>query len=164
MDPKFLKDIQISGWQIVAVTEDGCLAKCGVPGCAVQLFMRQEKAVQVTGATKSGYDFSVSSFDGVREFLRDRREALSLSIKEVEEIAGTTPDLLAKAERDNWAEASTVRQPNVQTFVEWAQALGFEVVLRPTGLPPKALSYIAFTRSRHRARQARTRRLRGGRA
>lgn len=161
MDPKFLRDVQAHGWVVEAVSEDACIAKCRNSGCTVRLRLRQSSLLQSTGPRNSGQDFSVTSFDDVRVFLRDRRQALTLNINEVEEIAGMTPDFLAKFERDTWADAGTVRQPNVQTFVEWAGSLGYEVVLRPIGLPAKALSYIAQTRDRFRARVKRNRLSRG---
>lgn len=162
MDPKFLRDVQNAGWSIVAVSEDSCIAKCQNAGCAVMLRLTEKSLIQTTGSGGGGQDFSVTSFDGVREFLRGRRQSLTLNINEVEEIAGMTQDFLAKFERDGWAEAGTVRQPNVQTLVEWAGALGYEVVLRPVGLPAKALSYIAATRRMFEARRKRIERTRRG--
>jgi hypothetical protein len=45
--------------------------------------------------------------------------------------------------------------PNAQTFIEWAQSLGFEVVLRPIGLPLLSLRTITDTRDKLESRQAR---------
>ncbi|MFW8636972.1 helix-turn-helix domain-containing protein [Cribrihabitans pelagius] len=97
-------------------------------------------------------DRKVGSYDGARMALRARREALGLTISEVEELAGATVDHLAKAEKDG-----SSKLPNAQLLLEWAQALGYEVVLRPTELPAYTRRVICYTRDRLEARQKRFR-------
>ena len=80
-------------------------------------------------------------------FLRDRREGLGLTIREVEESAGITVDFLAKFEKDDPS-----KFPNAQTFFEWAKTLGYEVVLRPAPLPPTTLRILSDTRAKLRMR------------
>ena len=89
----------------------------------------------------------VPTWDDIRCLLRDQREKLLLTIREVEEIAGIEGDLLAKVERDG-----SKKIPNVQTLSDWAGALGFEIVLRPIPLTSYAIRTIIETRDKTAAR------------
>jgi len=93
-------------------------------------------------------EVTVEHFETARVFLRDRREQLCLTIKELEEAAGITVDFMAKFEKDDPSKI-----PNTQTFIEWAQSLGYDVVLRPGKLPPNVLRLMADTRERVLARR-----------
>ena len=73
-----------------------------------------------------------------------------MTIRELEEVAGLEPDLLAKVERDG-----TKKIPNVQTLLDWAGALGFELVLRPVPMTALALRTIVETRDKTAARSKR---------
>lgn len=152
VDLKFLRAVQKAGWQVQAADGDRCIARCPSPGCAVRVSLAPGKTLPERSSPSFAIERPIEGFEDARAFLRDRREDLLLTIREVEEIAGMSVDFLAKFEREDWATAGTVRQPNVQTFVEWAQALGYRVVLVPSELPPYALRMIEQTRARAASR------------
>lgn len=81
-------------------------------------------------------------------FLSQRRENLALNMPEAEEIIGLADGHLNKLE-------SLARQPWPQTLWDWVEGLGYQIVLRPVGLPPKALAVIARTRARAAAKRRR---------
>lgn len=143
VDVKFLRDVQSAGWVIRAVDQGGVLAGCPRSGCALKVKLRQ--GARIPDTCRPGPDLAevtVGVFDDARVFLRQRRNDLALNIKEVEEVAGITVDYLAKFEKDNPSKI-----PNAQTFIEWAQSLGYAVVLRPDRLPVYALRTITDTRA-----------------
>ena len=162
VDLKFLRAVQRAGWQVQGADEGRCIARCPSPGCGVKVALTPGRSVPARSAPSFSVEKHVTGFEDARSFLKERRLDLLFTIQEVEEIAGMTVDFLAKFEREDWATAGTVRQPNVQTFVEWAQALGYNVVLVPGELPPYALRMIEQTRPRAAARLKR-RRLEAGR-
>lgn len=115
------------------------------------LALRSSAAIPV--ACNSGPDFTevvVRDYEDLRVFLRDRRNALVLNIPEVEEMAGMTKDMLAKCEKDNPSKI-----PNIQTLIEWANSLGYDLVLRHSTLPPKSVRYIVDSRDKVKARTTR---------
>lgn len=153
MDAKFLRDVQAAQWLIKAVDEDHVVASCPRAGCALTVKLREGAAIPQT--CRTGPDLAervVGSFEEIRLFLRSRREDLGLAIRDVEEVAGTATDHLAKWEKDGPSKI-----PNTETFLEWAQSLGYEVVLRPSALPPVALRAIVETRPLLRRREKRNR-------
>ena len=93
----------------------------------------------------------VTVFDDGRVALRDRRVALGLSIREVEECAGAATDHFAKAEKDQ-----PTRIPNIEIFIEWATSLGLELWLVPGDLPPYTRRVIVETRQVQKARKTMT--------
>ncbi|WP_010137575.1 helix-turn-helix domain-containing protein [Oceanicola sp. S124] len=142
MDQKFLQKAQEAGWVIEAVHEDSCIVRCPVDGCGMRARVRAKGDVPPRINDRVPSNYPVGSFDDARQILRDRREDLALSIVEVEEAAGLTKDHLAKIERDRDG-----RVPNLDTFIYWANALGFDLVLRPADLPRKTQSMICDTRA-----------------
>lgn len=149
IDPEFLRDVQRRGWLIMGADEARVLGACPRDGCSVKVSLSPERTVPETcKANPSLTDAVVESYDAARLFLRERRECLALTIREVEEIAGLTADHLAKVEIDDAA-----RVPGIETFLVWAQALGIEVVLRPAKLPPYALRVLADTRDKLQMRR-----------
>lgn len=84
---------------------------------------------------------------------------LGWTIRDAEVVAGIAEDHLAKFERDNWQELppQARKLPNIDTMVEWAGALGYEVVLRHKGLPPMGLSKVAETSGKANYRRKRVR-------
>lgn len=148
MNRDFLEKVQAEGWQIVEVFRDGCTARCPSQGCSVRAKLRQSAGV--LPGPRSGDeapDLAVQSFDELRQELRRRRKTLCLTIREVEDIAGITDDYLAKFERDNWRDGSNWGKiPNVQAAIEWANVLGYDVVLRPRPLPAATLEAVAGSR------------------
>lgn len=150
-DPMFLRDVQRAGWIVEAADKSGCVARCPAAGCETRVRIDMAGHMPQRGqAAGSVMDVPVGSFHDAREFLRERRRLLSLRIEDVEHAAGMADWHLAKFERD-----ATEKIPNVQTFIEWAGALGFAVVLRPQELPLLTLRLIAESRDAVDARQRR---------
>jgi len=142
MDQAFLREVQSKGWSIQSVTEELVVAPCPNSGCSVRVNLKS--GVAIPAACRAGVEARsqvVTVFDDARVFLRSRREELRLTIRDVESISGMADDFLAKFEKEKPS-----KYPNVQTFVEWAQSLGFKVVLMPAEFPPLALRVIAETR------------------
>jgi transcriptional regulator with XRE-family HTH domain len=142
MDAEFLRAVQRAQWLIKAADEDYVIVRCPRAGCT--LTVRLSPGNPIPQTCRVGPDLLekvVQSFEDARLFLRERREDLALSIRDVEEVAGVATDHMAKWEKDQ-----PTKIPNTETFLEWSGALGFEVVLRPTGLPPVALRAIIETR------------------
>lgn len=152
MDTKFVKDVQMAGWSIQAVSDDAVIAKCPSAGCNLHAQLKLGAAIPAVdpGCRRDPIDAKVGTYDDIRLALRKRRENLLLTIRELEEVAGLEPDLLAKVERDG-----TKKIPNVQTLLDWAGALGFEIVLRPAPMTPLALRTIVETRDKSAARTKR---------
>lgn len=152
MDIKFVKQVQASGWSIQSVTPDSVVAKCPSAGCNLYAELKQGAVIPVVdpGCRRDPIDVQMPTYDALRKMLRTHRESLLLTIREVEEVAGLEPDLLAKVERDG-----TKKIPNVQTMLDWAGALGFELVLRPIPLTPYAMRTIVETRDKTAARTKR---------
>jgi transcriptional regulator with XRE-family HTH domain len=159
MDQGFLKEVQSAGWPIERVNRDNVVVGCPNAGCSVNVRLRSGS--RIPGACDSGDQPKqqvVTVFDDARVFLRGRREQLRLTIRDVESISGMADDFLAKFEKEKPS-----KYPNVQTFVEWAQSLGYQVVLTPAEFPPLALRVLAETRhlipardqmtAQHRARR-----------
>lgn len=143
MKPEFLRKVQQAGWHIEKVTEDAVQAKCPSAGCALRAMLAEGGFVPDCDPARSRdlVDRKVETYDDIRLMLRERRESLGLSIREVEEIGGMATDHLAKAEKDD-----PVKIPNANLLIEWAQSLGFELVLRPTDMTPYAIRTICDTR------------------
>lgn len=154
MDPKFLKDVENAGWSIEAVDQDSVVGKCPSVGCQLRAKLEQGRYIPRVDPScrRSVLDHKVSSYDEVRELLRQRREGLGLTIREVEEIAGAAVDHLAKAEKDDPSKV-----PNVQLLIEWLQSLGLELVVRPGEMPAYTRRVIAETRDKLEARRRRFR-------
>lgn len=144
-----LKEIQKAGWMVLGTLEDGVLCQCPSFGCGLKVKIKRGAKPQQCdpGLSRHPADRPIGSYEDARQLLRERREDLLLSIPEVEEIAGLTKDHLAKAEKDNPS-----RLPELDTIVVWAQALGYEIVFRPTQLSNMGLRLIAET-SRYRGRR-----------
>lgn len=113
-------------------------------------------AVDPKGRRPAG-DIPVATYDEIRRTLRSTREGLGLTIREVEEIAGAATDHFAKVEKDTPTTDSSGRDrsPNVHLLIEWCQALGFELVLRPVPMSPLALRVVCDTRRKLEARNKR---------
>lgn len=155
----FLKDIQLRGWPIERVNPDDVVVSCPNAGCSVRVRLKTATVIpESCSANGAAREQTVKFFDDARVFLRGKREDLRLTIKDVEFVAGMADDFLAKFEKDRPS-----KYPNVQTFIEWAESLGYDVVLRPAPLPARALRVLAETRhlltpreqmiSQHRARR-----------
>lgn len=152
IDPKFLNAVQSKGWLIKAVGEKHVLAGCPRHGCGLKVQMAPGKVIPEACKDDGKLEEAeVRTFDDARLFLRERREDLAMTIRETEEVAGIAGDFLAKFEKDDPSKI-----PNAQTFIEWAQALGYVVTLRPAKLSSYAIAVIAGTRHRLGARLRQT--------
>jgi transcriptional regulator with XRE-family HTH domain len=148
VDAKLLADVQAAGWLIVRADEVCVVGSCRRAGCGLKATFRAGKPIPATERPgPSRLEHVVDGFEDSRKFLGARRRDLGLTIAEAEEISGMAQDYLAKFERDNPSKI-----PNAITFIEWAQGLGYEVVLRPGDLNRMALRVIAETRLRSAAR------------
>lgn len=151
MDAKFLRQVQDEGWIIKSVDEDEALVACPRAGCDLKVRLKEGRKIPTTcGPTSPFQEMVVRSFEDVRQMLWPRRLALDLTIKDVEAITGMAPDHLAKMEKDNPS-----RIPNIETLILWAEGLGFQLVLRHTGLTPYALRTIEQTRQEVKKRRVR---------
>lgn len=153
-----LKRAQRAGWMIEGVTDDGILCRCPSAGCGLRVKMKFGGPIQHCdpGLYRDPRSIPIGSYEDLRCVLRDRREDLLLTIMEVEDIAGLTHGHLLKAEKEN-----PTRTPGLDIISEWAAALGYEIVLRPTNLPQLSLRIISEIRqNRGRRLQARARRRR----
>ena len=147
-DQAFLRDVQAAGWIIKAVDEGQVIARCPRDGCPMLAALKPGGTIpNVCRSAPSLMTVPVDTYAAGRQFLRARREELGLSIAELEECIGLTKDHLAKMEPDD-----PQRIPNIMTFIEWAQGLGFRVQLQHDGLPPVTLRTVAQTRDRTRHR------------
>lgn len=146
MDPKFLKKVQECGWHLEQVSETQVVGRCPAEGCGMKALLKQGEPVPQVDPDqrRNGLDVPVESFDHFRRILRERREDLGLRIWETEYMVGVAIDFFAKVEKEN--PSKTV---NFQTALDWAQALGFEIVLRPTSIDnAQSLSIICETRDK----------------
>lgn len=152
IDAKFLRQVQGSGWHVEAVGQDHCIGKCPAHGCGMRAKLMQGATIPPIDPTRerNRLDYPVGDFEEMRNLLRRRRVELALSIHEVEEVAGIAVDFLAKFEKDNPS-----KLPNIQTALEWVQALGFEVVLRPASMSTLGLRTICDTRDKLETRRKR---------
>lgn len=158
MSPEFLKEVQRRGYVIESVTADGVTARCPAEGCGLRLAVKEGAFLpRRPGQDTRPEDRRVDSFRSLQAILTARREELTLTIGETEDMAGFAQHHLSKAEADR-----IQRIPNFDFLVDWANALGFEFVLRPRQMPPMSLRYLAETRHMHEARRARNRQRRAG--
>ena len=138
-----LERIQKAGWMIVAADDERTLARCPAYGCGLKVNIPHGSSVQACdpGLSRDAWDIPIGNYEDIRLVLKDRRQELLLTIPEVEDIAGLSVDHIAKAEKKDPA-----RKPTIETMIYWAQALGFEILLRHTGMPKKTLRFIDETR------------------
>lgn len=139
IDHEFLRKVADAGWIMLAVDNEAVLCGCPRDGCSLKVRLAPDRPVPKT--CKRGPDLvekTVKGFDDGRLFLRERREALCLTIEDVETIAGLSGSHVAKMEKDDPAKI-----PNIETFILWANALGYDLILRPGELSPYALRVLA---------------------
>lgn len=154
MDIRFLKLIQARGWRIFKVGQRSCVAQCQAEGCGLKVSFTDADLVPQARGRGESLDKPIRDFETLRIVLRDRRQDLALTIKDVEHIAGLTVDHLAKFEKDNPS-----RNPTLGIIIPWAQSLGYELVLRPVEMPNISLREVADTRSSVKTRTKRIRML-----
>ena len=156
MTPEFLRQVQRNGYRIEAVTEEGCIARCPAEGCGLRLNIRENGFLpRRPGQDTRPEDRPIPAFRALQAVLKARREELTLTIGETEDMAGFAQHHLSKAEADK-----VQRIPNFDFLIDWCEALGFEFVLRPKQMPPLSLRYLAETRHMHEARRQQNRKRR----
>lgn len=151
MDDKFLAKIQEAGWSILSVGEMHCVGQCPNEGCNVRISLRD--GAEIPKCQGRGEDFTettINSYDHLRREARERRAQLGLAMYDVEEIAGLADGHLLKIEKDNPSRTATVR-----IVVEWAEALGCELVLRRGSFSGLATSRMETGRKRVTSRRKR---------
>ncbi len=143
MDPKFLARVQAAGWVIRQVETEKVW--CGCPRAGCNLRFQISKGGHIPSICHPEDALPViwcdSFINDARPALRERREMLGLTIKDAEDCSGIAGDHLAKFEKD---EPSKI--PNILTFIDLCNSLGYRVALHPVGLPQVTLGRIADTR------------------
>ena len=124
MNQSFLKDVQAAGWMIRKVTQTAAIVSCPNPGCALNVNLELGRSIPKVNMPCS-IGSPIADFDDIRCRLRERRQELGFSIKDVEEIGGIAHDHLSKFEKDD-----PYRIPNMQTIIDWANALGNRLVFK----------------------------------
>lgn len=139
---EFMHRVQRQGWSIVSADESGVTARCRARGCAMGARLSLDGHVPKVCKPDTGpQEITVEVFEHIRVTLKARREELQLTIAELEDIIGMARDQIAKCERENPS-----RIPNVQTIMEWGEALGYRFAMIPANLPAITLRHIETTR------------------
>lgn len=161
MDRNWLARIQRAGWAILRVSEKEVVASCPAHGCGMKAKLREGGAIPWVDpdGRRNRSDIPIGTEDAGRQLLRWRREELGLAMDEVEDLVGLTPGHINKLEKDE-----PDRGLRLQMFLEIAEALGYEVVIRPAELPSKTLTYLTQTRHLYEKRRRRFARERERRA
>ena len=149
--PEFLRRVQDAGWNIVGVDQVSLWIGCPWAGCGLKT--RHKAGSAIPTACRSELPIAeIVLEDYVRQArpaLRDRRQQLGLSIKELEYVSGIAGDHLAKMEKNDPSKI-----PNILTFTDWARTLGFKILLVPDAMPQVMLTQIAETRAAQDRRRA----------
>jgi len=145
-----IKEAQRKGWVVIGVETGSIFLRCPSYGCGLKCKVLNGEPIPSVDPmlSRNPVDMQVGSFADMQSALRERREELCLSISEVEDAAGLAHGHIGKAEKDNPS-----REPQIGIILEWAQALGFEVVLRRADLPPLTQRLIEGSRGRAEIRR-----------
>lgn len=159
---KFYREVQDSGWHLERCGKSDVIGRCPAEGCGMRAQLKLGEPVPQVDPDwrRSGLDRAIEDYEDAADILRYRREELGLRIHEVEDMVGVATDYFAKAEKRN-----PTKIPNTATFIAWANALGYDVVLRPnTGMARGVVRVVAETRDRmfRRWRRSRVDRVRRG--
>lgn len=139
---EFLRDVQRAGWLIDYVIEGLAVGQCPRAGCGLRVNLKPgAKIPQACPGSETLADVPLDSYAEMLTFLSERRESLALNMADAEACIGLADGHLNKIE-------SEARQPWPATLFDWAAGLGYQIALRPMGLPPKTLAIIAQTRAR----------------
>lgn len=143
IDMNFIRLLQSRGWQVVEVGEDSCRVRCRATGCGLMAVLKSSGHVPQVDPQKNRnvLDIDVRNYDDLLNALRQRRQDLKLSIREIEAACGLADDHLAKIEKPG-----SVKIPNAQIAIDLCNTLGFDVVLRPSDLPRPTIQKILETR------------------
>lgn len=152
VDTKFLKDIQKAGWSVVSATDTEVIGQCGNVNCQLRAKLTEGSFIPSTCEGRSHRVFEPQIFDlqSWIEVLRDRRQQLCLSIRDVEAVIGHATDSVAKYESQK-----SDKVPTVEFMFLWSQAVGLDFLARPTNLSNYAVRIISETRGQIPARTKR---------
>ena len=148
VDQTFLNAVERAGWRITFADLESVNAMCPREGCTMSAKLQPGKRIPETcGPITSKHQVQMTGFFQARQVLLETRQMLCLSITETEDAAGLTDDHIAKVEK-----YEIDRVPNVDTFIYWANALGWKVMLVRGDLPPRTKRILADTRAKVRDR------------
>jgi transcriptional regulator with XRE-family HTH domain len=141
--PDFIRQVQDAGWHIVAADTDSVWIGCPRGGCNLRTRIKAGSSIPRTCRSEAPVGMiEVDDYVNVaRPALRERRQQLGLTIKDIEEVSGIADDHLAKMQKENPSKI-----PNILTFTDWARSLGFKLVLIPAELPQVTINKIVETR------------------
>ena len=166
LTPEYVREVQAAGWNVIAADMDSVWVGCPRGGCNLRLRLKSGSAIPSVCRTIAPMPEIVIRdwFNDFRPALRERRQELGLNIKDTEDVSGIATDHLAKMEKDDPSKV-----PNIMTAIYHANALGYELVLRPRseGLPLMTINRIIETRPIQERRKVHFRhfgRVRKGRA
>ena len=147
----FLAEIQRAGWVLDYVVDGLAVGQCPRPGCGLRVNLKPGMEIpQACPGSETIADVPMRDYQQLLAFLSERRESLALNMPEAERCIGLADGHLNKIE-------SLARQPYPATLFDWAAGLGYQIVLRPVGLPPITLAVIAQTRARAAVKRLRYR-------
>lgn len=149
--PEYIRRVQDAGWHVVAADLESVWIGCPRGGCNLRTRLKAGGAIPTV--CRSAPPIATITVDDymrvARPALRDRRQQLGLTIKDVEEVSGIADDHLAKMEKDDPSKI-----PNILTFIDWARSLGFQLVLVPDAMPQVTITKIAETREAQERRKS----------
>lgn len=148
IDKKFLDLVQENGWRIDAVTSSEVTAGCPRKGCGVRVKLRPVGPVPKACTGDDFDEITLNSPDDFRRGVRAKRMALGLSIEDMEWIAGLSTDHIAKMEKPRPS-----KMPGLMALFTWAEAAGFQIMLRPKELPEQTLRQLIETRDQFNRRR-----------
>lgn len=152
---------QNRGWMVEAVDEDRIVGRCPAHGCGLKAVLKAGSKIPQCDPDlrRDPTMLPIGIYDDLRLILKERREGLNLSMGDIEFASGLADGHVNKMESPNPA-----RIPQIDTVLLWLQSLGYELVVRPTELPPATASILEGTRdmsgirARRNWRRARNRR------
>jgi transcriptional regulator with XRE-family HTH domain len=135
---RLIEAIEGAGWIVDTIDQESCVVRCPKQGCVMRARVSSADQVPPRAKQDDSYGFTVTAYNFLRKYLRERRRKLRLSITEVEAMAGLADGHLLKMEKNLPA-----RTPQFDTIMLWAQALGIRITLMPGPVPPHLKRAIA---------------------
>lgn len=147
MTPEYLNTVQRAGWNIRFVGLDHVRVGCPQVGCNLVVKLNEGQPVPKACVPQAN-GYLISGYENLRQTWQRRQRELGLTNPDVEHIVGCADSHYSKIIRDNWAskDVATNRMPNAEFALNISEALGFDVLLIPRPLSPKALRTISETR------------------
>lgn len=157
----FIEAAQERGWVLFSSTPEGLTFRCARMGCEHARFVSQERVESGRTLAACQWEhrpganrYAVPSYSEMVYLLREARWRMGLSQEELGACIGGADGHVNKLEVGD-------RRATMPTLLEWAQALGFDVVLMPAPLPKATLRAIerrVYQPRLSRAREAPSRR------